>query len=311
MSQEIMVSVFCVTYNHREFIREALEGFVMQKTNFRFEVLIHDDASTDGTTEIVREYAEKCPDIFKPIYQTENQYSKGVRISNSILVPKAVGKYFAWCEGDDRWTDPLKLQKQFDFMESHPEHSLCLHRTVKHWCTPGGEDSVGPEQEADRDYSMAEVMSRQHFFSWASVFIRAELYRNMPKCFGAKTCGDIPCFIYSSIVGKVHCLQDSMAVYNYRHKGSFTRRFFDDHKNKIAHNRDVIAMLKNVDKYYDYKYTKELAEGIRYHEYHLYKHTGEWERINGSEYDAIRDRDKQRIARLDALRSDRNPGEES
>jgi len=100
----------------------------MQKTTFAFEVLIHDDASTDGTADIIREYEKKYPDIIKPIYQTENQYSKGIKNTLTYQFPRAKGKYIAFCEGDDYWTDPYKLQKQADFLEANPEYNLCSHR---------------------------------------------------------------------------------------------------------------------------------------------------------------------------------------
>lgn len=124
----ILVSISCITYNHAPYIRECLDGFMMQQTNFPFEVLIHDDASTDGTTEIIQEYAEKYPDIIKPLYEEENQWVKGRRGSAVFNFPRAQGKYIALCEGDDYWTDPLKLQKQVDFLESHPDYVMCTHR---------------------------------------------------------------------------------------------------------------------------------------------------------------------------------------
>lgn len=121
----MMVTVITITYNHEPYIRECLEGIVSQRTTFPFELLIHDDASTDGTADIIREYEAKYPDIVKPIYQTENQYSRGVPIGHTFLYPRAQGKYIAECEGDDYWTDPLKLQKQVDFLESHPDYGMC------------------------------------------------------------------------------------------------------------------------------------------------------------------------------------------
>ena len=109
-----MVSICNLVYNHEKWLRRCLDGFVMQKTSFKFEVLSHDDASTDSSATIIREYEERYPDIFCPIYQTENQYSKGQGIFIPILLPKARGKYIALCEGDDYWCDPLKLQKCFE-----------------------------------------------------------------------------------------------------------------------------------------------------------------------------------------------------
>ena len=119
-SDEIpLVSISCITYNHKQYIRDAIEGFLMQITNFPVEILIHDDASTDGTAEIIREYEKQYPWLIKPVYQTENQYSKHNGIISKIQYVRALGKYIAFCEGDDYWTDPYKLQKMVDFLESN------------------------------------------------------------------------------------------------------------------------------------------------------------------------------------------------
>lgn len=120
-----LVTIRCITYNHEPYIRQCLEGFVMQQTNFKFEAIVHDDASTDGTAAIVAEFAEKYPDIIKPIFQTENQYSKKNGAIRKALNEATRGKYIALCEGDDYWTDPLKLQKQVDFLEANPDYGMC------------------------------------------------------------------------------------------------------------------------------------------------------------------------------------------
>ena len=117
--QPLMVTIRCTVFNHERYLRECLEGFVMQKTNFRFEAIVHDDASTDGSAAIIKEYAEKYPDIIKPIYETENQYSKHDGSLGRIMRKHTHGKYVAFCEGDDYWTDPLKLQKQVDALENN------------------------------------------------------------------------------------------------------------------------------------------------------------------------------------------------
>ena len=111
--ETVMVSICCITYNQEEYIRDALDGFLSQETDFSYEVLIHDDASTDGTADIIREYARQYPEIIKPILQTENQYAKGLtNVSGTYNFPRAKGRYIAMCEGDDYWTDPHKLQRQ-------------------------------------------------------------------------------------------------------------------------------------------------------------------------------------------------------
>lgn len=121
---DLLVTIQCLTYNHEPYIRKCLEGFIMQKTNFRFEAIVHDDASTDGTAEIVREYSEKYPGIIRAFFETENQYSKHNGVIGKIIRENTHGKYIAMCEGDDFWIDPLKLQKQVDFLESHPDYGL-------------------------------------------------------------------------------------------------------------------------------------------------------------------------------------------
>lgn len=122
-----LVSVICLSYNHAQYIKECIDGVLKQQTNFPFEVIIHDDASTDETQALIREYAAKLPYLIKPILQTENQYSKyhNFRVVMAECLNAASGKYIAICEGDDYWTDPHKLQKQVNFMESNPEYTLC------------------------------------------------------------------------------------------------------------------------------------------------------------------------------------------
>ena len=140
-----LVSICSLAYNHAPYIRQCLESFLMQKSNFKYEIIIHDDASTDGTAEIIKEYADKYPDLIKPIYQKENQYSKGVRgIFARFVFPKAKGKYIAMCEGDDYWTDPFKLQKQVDFLEKNPGYSMCFHFYDKYLQNKGCFDGVEP-----------------------------------------------------------------------------------------------------------------------------------------------------------------------
>ena len=121
------VSICCITYNHAPYIRSALDGFLMQETDFAYEILIHDDASTDGTADIIREYTARYPDIIKPILREENQYSKGISNISIFNFPRARGEFIAMCEGDDYWTDPHKLRKQVDFLRAHPDCSLCFH----------------------------------------------------------------------------------------------------------------------------------------------------------------------------------------
>lgn len=120
-----VVSITCITYNQELYIARAIESFLMQKTTFPFEIIIHDDASTDNTANIIREYALKYPDLIFPIFQNENKWSKGINPAFEYVIPKCKGKYIAVCEGDDYWTDTYKLQKQVDFLEANSD--FCIH----------------------------------------------------------------------------------------------------------------------------------------------------------------------------------------
>ncbi len=184
-NKDILVSVVTLAYNHRGYIRQCIDGILMQKTDFKFELLINDDASTDGTTEIIKEYEKAYPGIIKPIYQIENQYSQGISISQKYLYPKAQGRYIALCEGDDYWTDPLKLQKQVDILESDP--SLVAVATNSEIVDKDG-NQIHSEIEGvvlgnmEGRYSLRDFVHHHHSYPTASVLfrnIRSEEYDKM------------------------------------------------------------------------------------------------------------------------------------
>lgn len=142
-----LVAIHCLVYNHAPYLRDCLEGFVMQQTNFPFVAVVHDDASTDNSAAIIREYEQKYPHIFKPIYETESIYKKGGfgAIDNVMLhaINATNAKYVAMCEGDDYWTNPLKLQKQVDFMEANPDYVICSHKFKKRYMIDGHVEDIG------------------------------------------------------------------------------------------------------------------------------------------------------------------------
>lgn len=140
-----LLSIQCCTYNQEKYIAETLDGFLLQKTTFPFEVIVHDDASTDRTADIIREYEEKYPDIIKPIYETENQYSKHDGNLSRIVREASKGKYVAYCEGDDYWIDENKLQMQVDFLENNPEFGMCYTKARQFYQINNtyGKDCIG------------------------------------------------------------------------------------------------------------------------------------------------------------------------
>lgn len=199
MNQAPLVSILCATYNQKDFIAQTIEGFLMQKVCFPIEIIIHDDASTDGTAEIVKEYAAKHPDIIKPILQTENQHSKRNPIWKNFIYPAAKGKYYADCEGDDYWTDPNKLQRQVDFLESHLDYSLSTENgTVLYTNT----NVARPfSDEPEHDVSLEDLLIRRRFPTASAVY-RSEF---LPEFLQSKQPGfDTAMWAYLSTKGKIH-----------------------------------------------------------------------------------------------------------
>lgn len=124
-----MLTICCLAYNHENTIRKTIDGFLMQKTNFDYKIIIHDDCSTDGTIDILKEYENKYSEKIKVIYQKENQFSKGVRPLTDFILPMVDSRYIAFCEGDDWWIDEDKLQMQVELLESGDNLSGCFHKT--------------------------------------------------------------------------------------------------------------------------------------------------------------------------------------
>lgn len=212
-----IVSVCCYTYNHENYIREALDGFLMQKTNFPFEILIHDDASSDETAGIIRMYQEKYPDLIKAVYQTENQYSQGKRFL-PFLFKMAQGKYIALCEGDDYWTDPLKLQKQVDFLESHPECSLCCHRVLRKSEFLHEKDYLHPKYDTDQIFTKDRMYGRYILQTCTLVFRNIQV-DEFSKFYPEFKVGDYPLFYFYAQLGHIGYLHDVMAVYRIHKNG--------------------------------------------------------------------------------------------
>lgn len=228
-----IVSICCITYNHAAFIRKALDGFLMQepptgvpKDELWYEILIHDDSSTDGTTEIIKEYATKYPDRIFPLYEAENQYLKvgGTRGIDLFNYNRARGKYIAYCEGDDYWIDPHKLQKQVDFMESHPEYSITCTRCIHHDC----DNNVDNEDRCGylfRNNEKGVEISREMFFDqWITqpltmVFRRDAYTNDWRKLY--RHYKDMHEIYHLLGVGKGYLFSFNSGVYNQHESGIF------------------------------------------------------------------------------------------
>ncbi|WP_316569215.1 glycosyltransferase [Neobacillus sp. YIM B06451] len=251
---KILVSICCITYNHEKFIADAINSFLMQSTTFNFEILIHDDASTDKTVDIIKGFEEKFPNVIKPIYQTENQYSRGIHVEN-INVDRAKGKYIAFCEGDDYWTDPYKLQKQVEFMEKHPECSLCVHAGNVVSAADKKYIKDSRPSKKNKVYSTEEIIEfGGGLFLSNSMLYRRNLDLISPEFFLNAPVGDYPLAINLSLQGTVYYMDEKMSAYRVGDSGSWTVNNFSSIDKKIRHFERITIMLDQLDHYTNFKY---------------------------------------------------------
>ena len=255
MKDQPLVSIICLVFNHGKYLRQCLDGFVCQKTSFPFEIIIHDAASTDNSQEIIKEYVSKYPGLFVPILQTENQYSKGVRIGFTFMYPKARGKYIAECEGDDYWTDPLKLQKEVDFLESNPDYGLVY---------------TGAKVLQEKTGVLSENLSCQQ--NYVSLLTNEDRIITLTTCFRKEllkkfhqdiTCcsqwlmGDLPLWLYFSFYSKIKWLPEITGVYRFLQNSA---SHSSDINKKIQFSLSAFECRKYFDERFSHgQYFKQIA----------------------------------------------------
>ncbi len=249
-----LVATSTLTYNHEPYIRDCLDGILMQKTTFPVRVVVFEDCSTDATREIVKEYQEKYPNLFVTVFAPHNTYGKPER--REALKPyfeaRAVAKYIALCEGDDYWTDPLKLQKQVEFLERNEGYSMCFHNA----------DIINESEDIhkirlkqfnhleERDYSGEEIATKWSIPTASTVFRN---YHESPPRDKRLIFGDTVLFVWLSEKGKLHCMGDIMSVYRIT-KSGVTEQKRDYH----LHINHCIAF----DEIFNYRYTKVMKRHI-------------------------------------------------
>lgn len=254
------VSVVCIAYNQSEFISRCLDSIFTQITDFPFEVIVHDDASTDGTAEIIKKYAKKYPDQLVPVLEKENQFKLGKNITQLTSL-FAKGRYIALCECDDWWTDPLKLQMQFDYMEKNSGCALCTHSVD---CYDGNSDKKIGEfrpSRGDKDFDTNEViLGGGGLFGTNSMFYRSE-YRELPEVFLRWGVGDYPTAIYLSICGKVHYIDRCFSAYRFCAKGSWSEKY-QDKEIAIESNNLLIKGLRRIQEVYRGQFDDAIEQKI-------------------------------------------------
>ena len=244
-----VVSVCIITYKHEKYIKECIEGAIMQETNFNFEIIIGDDYSPDLTSKICKEYALKYPDL---INYEKNDKNIGMARNWMKTINRCSGKYIAICEGDDYWTDPLKLQKQVDFMEANQEYSMCFH-----------EAEVIDENnnflhyfnkiKLEKTYSLSDLTQR-NFVSTASCLFKNEIV--LHNSFAKLSVGDWALHILNAEKGKIFYMPISMSVYRVHDGGIWS---------KLNYNEMIlkgVEVMKDLDSFFEYRYHEDFQRGI-------------------------------------------------
>ncbi len=243
-----VVSICCITYNHGPYIEETLNGFLSQITKFPFEVLINDDASTDDTPEILRNYAELYPNIIKLICQSENKYSKGFMPNPSFNFPRAKGQFIALCEGDDCWLSESKLQRQYEVAKDK-SISVVFHSAVELNMDDQSRAVVSQQREGDGFVPLVDsVRGRGAFMPTASLFFRAKIIKERLQWFENNwPIGDFFLQMILSYEGKIYYIDEPMCLYRRNAPGSWT----DKQKQKNEAVKFYQAMVKGILKLYD------------------------------------------------------------
>ena len=291
---KILVVIKCFVFNHEPYLRDCLEGFVIQKTNFRYVAIVHDDCSSDESAAIIREYAEKYPDIIKPIYEEENQYSKHDgslgRIVNSA-VDATNAKYVAMCEGDDYWTDPYKLQKQVDILEADESLMACCTNcsVVDMKGNVLEEKRVQPVVKENKQgrYSLRDFFNQGHQYPTLSVLYRnthRDEVRQKTATMRNPYMGDWTLWIALLCFGDMYYLDEVTCVYRIN-PTSLTHDQSKMNQRRLGQAKDNFRLMPLVasclpDDYQDKK--DDLINNTAWMWYRLaiaYKHVGQYFRM--------------------------------
>ncbi len=249
-----IVSICCGTYNHEKYIIDAIESFLMQETNFPFEIIIRDDCSTDQTTTIVQKYADHYPNIIKPIFEKENQYSKGV-MHWSVSFKQAIGKYIALCEGDDYWLSKDKLFKQYNYMNCNENIQLSFHNAIV------ANEHKEKLKDTNSNYLYGEIFTTKDiinnwFISTQTIMFKNNLEEDYITNFFGVINGDWTIQLICSLLGEVHFIGNLNSVYR-KNPNSLSNQIGKD---KVYRAMKLITLFDKFDTYSDYKFHKEIEE---------------------------------------------------
>jgi len=248
----VLVSVNCITYNHEEYISDAIEGFLMQKTDFDFEILIGEDCSTDNTRKIVEKYIDMYPDKIRLVTYDKNV---GGRRNSQMLYENSKGKYIAVCEGDDYWTNPLKLQKQVNYMEQNEGCTLCFHSAD---IVKANKHKTGRILRSYYKNTVATtediIIGDGNFCPTQSLMYYKESMNNPPEFYTKSPVGDYPLQMILASHGYAYYIDENMSAYRTAVKGSWTQRTKTIEKS-LQFSQRLMCMLDDFNKYTNYEYS--------------------------------------------------------
>jgi glycosyltransferase involved in cell wall biosynthesis len=285
--ENIQVSVICTAYNHEKFIADAIESIIMQKTDFAFELIIHDDASTDNTATIIKSYEEKYPSIIRAIYRTENMYSKGFPLEE-WLINNSEGQYIALCEGDDYWLDENKLQKQYEYLQQHPHVSLCVHsakevdaltKKLKSYCRPS---------KQSRFFTVEEIIyGGGGLFATNSMFFRKQLASKEYSFMEKAPVTDYAYAIMLALQGDVYYLDECLSVYRVNVPNSWTTTHFAKGETYRIHFQQIGEMLSSLNETTNNRYDASIQQRILLNEYITLVKVRDFKRIKDKKFRSL------------------------
>lgn len=252
-----LVCTSTLAYNHEPYIRECLDGILMQKTTFPVQVLVHEDCSTDRTAEILKEYQAKYPNLIKVFYQPENVYSlkdqEEKRKRREEFFSWRIGKYVALCEGDDYWIDPLKLQKQVDFLEANPNFSLCFH-AHKNLYIDGSFKDIRPHKIKEYYEMKDAILGGGGFMATNSMLFKKEYILEQPDWMKDLPVGDLPLMLLLASKGEMGYINDVMSVYRVMSSSSSWSASMKDRNRRKLHHKRILLMWDDFDRWTGNKY---------------------------------------------------------
>ncbi|MBC7694101.1 MAG: glycosyltransferase [Burkholderiales bacterium] len=257
-----LLSVCIITYNHINYIRQAIDSVLMQKVDFSWNLIIADDCSKDGTRDILLEYKQKYPELITLILQENNI---GAARNWITLLSEPISKYIAYFEGDDYWTDPLKLQKQFNFLEANNSFSSCFHNTMV--LKENNETIIYRDYDRDR-YTIEDTLGNISLFHTSSFVFRREALA-FPSWIGEVRSGDMLLFTIIARLGDIKYLPETMSVYRKHGSGISSVRVDEG----ISMNENHILRLTYTNEFLDHKYSKVIKQTVKKYKKELFYYT--------------------------------------